>query len=137
MDRIRDLSQRLNANLLSVTKRSPSSSGQSPTALTSGGGAPVALSSRFESGAVTSGTTLKLHELFIVTDSSKVGASGKTLCYTCIGQKGVFCVRENCGINHRGPGAYTPESGDMHILNKQGEALIQPKINAKDLSLMI
>jgi hypothetical protein len=133
MDRISDLSKRLNANLLSVTKRSPSSSGQSPTALTSGGGAPVALSSRFESGAVTSGTTLKLHELFIVTDS-KVGASGKTLCYTCIGQKGVFCVRENCGINHRGPGAYTPESGDMHILNKQGEALIQPKINAKDLS---
>ena len=56
------------------------------------------------------------------------------MCYTCIGQKGVFCVREDCGISHRGSGAYTPESGDIHILNKQGEALIQPKINAKDLS---
>jgi hypothetical protein len=131
MDRISDLSKRLNANLLSVTKRSPSS-GQSPSALTSGGGA-VTLSSRFETGTSTTGTTLKLHELFIVSDS-KVGASGRTLCYTCIGQKGVFCVRENCGISHRGPGAYTPESGDIHILNKQGEALIQPKINAKDLA---
>jgi hypothetical protein len=133
MDRISDLSKRLNANLLSVTKRSPPSSGQFPSALTSGGGASVALSSRFESGAVTSGATLKLHELFIVSDS-KVGASGKTLCHACIGQKGVFCVRENCVTSHRGPGAYAPESGDIHILNKQGEALIQPKINAKDLS---
>jgi hypothetical protein len=133
MDRVNDLSRRLGNNLLSVTKRSPPSSGQLPPASTSGGGAPVALSSRFESGAVTSGTTLKLHELFIVTDS-KVGASGNILCYTCIGQKGLFCVRENCGISHRGSGAYTPESGDIHILNKQGEALIQPRINSKDLS---
>jgi hypothetical protein len=38
----------------------------------------VSLSSRFESGAVTSGTALKLHELFIVSDS-KVGASGCTM----------------------------------------------------------
>jgi hypothetical protein len=135
MDRISDLSKRLNANLLSVTKRSPPSSGQFSLVLTSGGGGgeSVALSSRFESGAVTSGTTLKLHELFVVTDS-KVGASGKTLCCTCTGQKGAFCARENCVTSHRGPGAYVPESGDIHILNKQGEALIQPKINAKCLS---
>jgi hypothetical protein len=134
VDRISDLSKHLNANLLSVTKRSPPSSGQFPLVLTSGGGASVALSSRFESGApVISGATLKLHELFIVTDS-KVGASGKTLCHACVGQKGVFCARENCVMSHRGPGAYAPESGDIHILNKQGEALIQPKTNAKDLS---
>jgi hypothetical protein len=34
----------------------------------------------------------------------------------------------------RRPGPYKPEPGDIHILSKQGEAFIQPKINARDIS---
>jgi hypothetical protein len=133
MDGASSIAKRLQHHLLSVTKRPTSpSSGQLPSSLTAGG-APVSLSSRFESGAVTSGTTLKLHELFIVSDS-KVGASGGVLCYTCIGHNGVFCVKEGCEIAHRGSGAYKPEAGDIHILSKQGEVFIQPKINVRDIS---
>ena len=134
MDRVNSLAQRLNQNLLSVTQRTPPpSSGQSPASLTAGGSAPVTLSSRFETGAATSGTNSKMHELFLVPDS-KVGASGKLFCFTCIGYNGMFCVREDCEKNHRGPGPYEAEAGDIHILNKQGEAFIQPKINARDIS---
>jgi hypothetical protein len=46
----------------------------------------------------------------------------------------MFCVREECEKNHQGPGPYKPEPGDIHILSKQGEAFIQPKINARDIS---
>jgi hypothetical protein len=133
MDRVNGLAQRLNQNLLSVTKRSPPSSGQPPRTLTSGGSAPVILSSRFETGAITSGTNSKLHELFIVPES-KVGASGKTLCYTCIGYNGLFCIKEDCDTSHRGSGPYKAEVGDIHILNKQGEAFIQPKIRSIDMA---
>jgi hypothetical protein len=95
---------------------------------------PVTLSSRFETGAVTStGATPKSHELFLVPDS-KVGASGKSFCYTCIGCNGVFCVREDCEKAHRGSGPHNPDAGDIHILSKFGEAFIQPKINARDIS---
>ena len=133
MDGVNSIAKRLHQNLLSIAKRPQSpSSGPFPSSLPTGG-APVSLSSRFESGAVTSGTTLKLHELFIVADS-KVGASGEVFCYTCIGYNGVFCVREGCEIGHRGSGAYNPEAGDIHIMNKQGEVFIQPKINVRDIS---
>ena len=134
MDRVSSLANRLNMNLLSVTKRSPpASSGQSHSTLTSGGNAPVTLSSRFETGGVTSGTTAKLHELFLVPDSSEVGASGKSFCFTCIGYNGMFCVRVDCDKNHRGPGAYKARAGDIHIISKQGEAFVQPKINTRDI----
>jgi hypothetical protein len=133
MDGVNSIAKRLHQNLLSVAKRpTSSSSGQFPSSLTAGG-APVSLSSRFESGAVTSGATLKLHELFIVSDS-KVGASGGVLCHTCIGHNGVFCVKEGCEIGHRCSGAHNPEVGDIHILSKQGEVFIQPKINVRDIS---
>jgi hypothetical protein len=133
MDGVNSIAKRLHQNLLSVAKRPTSpSSGQFSSSLAAGG-APVSLSSRFESGAVTSGTTLKLHELFIVSDS-KVGASGGVLCYTCIGHNGVFCLKEGCELGHHGSGACNPEVGDIHILSKQGEVFIQPKINVRDIS---
>ena len=125
MDRVNSLAHRLNQNLLSVTKRTPSS-GQSPTSLTSG------VRSQFETGAVTSGTTSKLHELFLAL-YSKVGASGKSFCYACIGYNGMFCVRQNCEKNHRSPGPHKPEAGGIRILSKQGKAFVQPKINATNL----
>jgi hypothetical protein len=134
MDLANGIAQRLNRNLLSVTKRSPTSSGQFPPSLTSGGGsAPVVLSSRFETGAGASGAASKLHGLFVVPES-KVGASGKPLCHTCIGCNGVFCIEEDCETNHRGSGACVAEAGDIHIVSEQGEAFIQPKANIRDVS---
>jgi hypothetical protein len=133
MDSANGIAQRLNRNLLSVTKRSPTSSGQFPSSLASGGSAPVVLSSRFETGAGASGATSKLHGLFVVPES-KVGASRKPLRCTCIGCNGVFCIKEDCETNHRGSGACVAEAGDIHIISKQGEAFIQPKANVRDIS---
>jgi hypothetical protein len=58
----------------------------------------------------------------------------KSFCYTCIGYNGVFCAREDCEKAHRGSGPDNPDAGDIHILSKFGEAFIQPKINARDIS---
>ena len=51
-----------------------------------------------------------------------------------LNNNGMFCVRVDCDKNHRGPGAYKAMAGDIHIISKQGEAYIQPKVNTRDMN---